>query len=187
MAKRSNFARRRSDYYPTPQAPITKITLKLWKCNKICEPCAGDGRLAISLVDLGFTIGNWSDKEPKYTQDRFSPIPEMDLFDLTPEHVSNSDLIVTNPPWPHPGQKGQPTIDMVKHMISLLPTWVLLSSDFAHNVYFNELSKYCVEIYSVGRVSWQDNGVSGKDNAAWYHFDKNHTGETKFSGNPGKV
>ena len=183
MGKRSTFKRRDSDYYPTPNAPISKIKQHLWKCNRICEPCAGDGRLAIFLHSAGFTIGNWSDKEPKYTQDTFSPIPVLDLYDLTAAHVSNSDIIVTNPPWPHPHQRGEPTVGMVKHMMSLLPTWVLLSADFMHTRYFNQLEKHCVKVVSVGRVSWQENGVSGKDNAAWYLFKQDHTEGPHFHGN----
>lgn len=33
------------------------------------------------------------------------------------------------------------------------------------------LAACCEKIVSVGRVSWEGNGIKGKDNCAWYLFD----------------
>ncbi len=162
MAKRTDgkFERRESDYYPTPASAVQPVLCHLDRTQKFCEPCAGEGYLAFELEDQGFTMGNWSDLEPRY-QSRYAPYPSVDIMDLTEEHVSNSDIIITNTPWPRPRAKGEPTISMIKHIVKLRPTWLLLASDFAHNVYWKEVGGYCEKIVSVGRVSWMFNGLGG--------------------------
>lgn len=69
-------------------------------------------------------------------------------------------------------------MDIANHLSAIAPTWLLLSADFAHNKYFSQMT--CAAIVSVGRVSWMENGIGGKDNCAWYLFDKNHEGPPPF-------
>jgi len=56
----------------------------------------------------------------------------------------------------------------------------LLNADFAHCGYFRGVARRCVRIVSVGRVSWEENGVKGKENCAWYLFDATHDGAIEF-------
>ena len=184
MAKRTDgkFERRESDYYPTPASAVQPLLKHLNPSEKFCEPCAGNGMLAFELEDQGFNMGNWSDLEPR-DQNRYARIPALDIMDLTEVHVANSEVFITNTPWPRPRAKGEPTLGMIHHMVQLRPVWMLLAADFCHNVYWKEVSQHCVKIVSVGRVSWMMNGIGGFENAAWYLFDANHTeGYAEFHG-----
>ena len=76
-----------------------------------------------------------------------------------------------------------PTLSLIRHLSSLRPTWLLLSSDFAHNAYAPEVLAYCAAIVAVGRVRWiPDSPNSGKDNAAWYLFHRGSPALTIFYG-----
>lgn len=176
MGKRSTFPRRERDFYPTPEAAVVPLVRHLPQGSPVSfwEPCAGDGALIRGLARQWRwgTCTKATDIEP---QAEF--IVRQDLFDVTECLPS---LIITNPMWPH--RRGQPTIDTIKHLAALRPTWLLLSADFAHNAYFNEVSMLCDKIVSVGRVSWMDNGVSGKENSCWMLFDANNIGATRFFG-----
>lgn len=174
MAKRSEFPRRERDFYPTPESAVLPLVPHLPPAATYWEPCAGEGHLILALQK------HWNGT-PVSPSDAYAPdsgaIRKIDLFDVT---TPPAGLIITNPPWPQ--RKGQPTLDMIHHLSAMAPTWMLLSSDFAHNAYFREVAPLCDKIVSVGRVSWMENGVSGKDNAAWYRFTKNHIGATRFFG-----
>lgn len=176
MAKRSDFPRRDKDFYPTPLAAARPLFPWLPSQFNFSEPCAGAGDMC-----------NWLEA---HTGGRC-----VHARDLDPEHPSieagnaldikdgcGADLFITNPPWPH--SLGQPTIGIALHLSDLLPTWLLLSADFKHNLYFTKsgLAQRCQKIVSVGRVSWMENGTGGKDNAAWYLFDRSHDGDTVFHG-----
>jgi hypothetical protein len=135
------------------------------------EPCAGAGDLArhLGLINCAFM----SDIEPQH-----GSILKMDAFAREKCH---GDLFVTNPPWPLPSQRGSPTLELAWHLSGIAPTWLLLPSDFAFNVYFNRIASRCAKIVAVGRVQWiPDSDSTGKDNAAWYLFDK----ETERRGDP---
>ena len=175
MAKRSDFPRRDRDFYPTPESAVIPLIPHLSPKLTYWEPCAGEGHLITALAK--HWDGVCVDASDRWAEDRLGPIVADDLFDRT---STVADVIITNPPWPQ--RKGQPTIDMIHHLATMKPTWLLLSSDFAHNAYFNGVAPLCDKIVSVGRVSWMENGVSGKDNAAWYRFTKNHIGATRFFG-----
>ena len=65
---------------------------------------------------------------------------------------------------------------MIEHFANLRPTWLLFDADWAHTLQARPyLERYCTDIVSVGRVSWEQNGTSGKDNCAWYKFTKEKT------------
>ena len=187
MTKRTDgkFVRRESDYYSTPASAVLPLMPHLDPNQKFCEPFAGHGSLAFALIDNGMTLGNWSDLEPK-PQSRFSPIPKLDVMDVREEHVANSQIIITNSIWPMPRAGGEPTISVIHHLVALRPSWFLLSSDFAHNVYWEKVGGFCEKIVRVGRVSWMFNGKAGFDNAAWYLFNNDADGEyewARFYGN----
>ncbi|WP_340152043.1 hypothetical protein [uncultured Sneathiella sp.] len=180
MGKRSNFpqnaAQKGRGFYPTPEHAVQALLPHLEPETRFDEPCAGDAALVDFLQDLGHWCEGFSDIEPT--------VPDMtsiSAFDLT---ECAGEMFITNPPWPTRGQKGYPTVDMALHLSSIAPTWFLLSSDFAHNIYFSRLADRCAKIVSVGRVKWFDGEGStpGKDNAAWYLFDQDYPGQTRFFG-----
>jgi hypothetical protein len=89
-------------------------------------------------------------------------------------------MFITNPPWPAIGKQGDPTIAMAIHLSNIAPTWFLLNADVIHNRYFSKVTDRCSKIVSVGRVSWMDNKIKGKENCAWMLFDKNYSGPIRF-------
>ena len=180
MGKRSTFKRRERDFYPTPKSAVRPLMGHLPPTFSYWEPCAGNGALAQHIEDLaeGDITAYLTDIEP---QADF--IKQFDVFDI--EAIFNGiDYFITNPPWPQ--KQGQPTTAIIDRLSFMRPTWMLLSSDFAHNGYFRALAPYCSKIVSVGRVSWMENGTAGKDNAAWYLFDQKHIGGTSFFPKQGK-
>ena len=172
MGKRSNFKRRARDFYPTPYEAVVPLLPHLRSQTRFCEPCAGAGDLIDHLTKHGHICARARDIEPQRD--------DIEKKDVMTTLTGNIDCFITNPPWPQKGQKGQPTVDIALFLSAQHPTWLLLSADFAHNKYFSQLN--CVMIVSVGRVSWMANGNGGKDNCAWYLFDKNHNGPTQFIG-----
>lgn len=174
MGKRSSgtFKRRAQDAYDTPVEAV--IPLLPWLPDKetgFWEPCAGKGDLVHGIMSNAPQMNcvAKSDIEPR------SPhIKKQDALHA----VANCDMIITNPPWTrkllHP---------MIDHFARLAPTWLLFDADWMHTVQAEPYLPFCRRIVSVGRVSWMENGISGKDNCAWYLFDR--TGpltETIFNG-----
>ena len=84
-------------------------------------------------------------------------------------------MFITNPPWDrkilHP---------LIKHLSNMAPTWLLFDADWMHTRQSRKYIKHCSMIVSVGRIKWFGN-MTGKDNCAWYLFDKETT-STKFIG-----
>lgn len=181
MGKRSDFERVERDYYPTPPNPIIALSPHLGDLDGFAEPCVGNGALADTLTRLGHRLALACDLVPvgpalRYAQAR-------DALSLTEADCSGFSHFVTNPPWPAPAGRGEPTLSLIRHLTSLRPTWLLLSADFAHNAYAPEVLRYCAAIVAVGRVKWiPDSTNSGKDNAAWYLFDRRSPGLTIFHG-----
>lgn len=173
MGKRSdgNFRRMKNDFYPTPKEAVLPLLPHLPKKFTYAEPCAGDGRLVDHLSEL--TEGEVllkSDLEPLR-----SDIKEIDALSIDSLGV---DYVITNPPWSrvilHP---------MIDKFSTISPTWLLFDADWMHTKQSIEYMNYCVKIVSIGRVKWiEDSLYNGKDNSAWYLFDKNFTGNTTFYG-----
>lgn len=175
MGKRSDFLRRERDFYPTPYKAVGPLLPHLLYKTRFHEPCAGDGALVDALTSRGHYLAGANDVDERR---RYMT---KDALSLT---ACSGDYFITNPPWPLPGQQGEPTVSIALHLSNLAPTWLLLSADFAHNGYFTKsgLAERCKKIVSVGRVSWMENGTAGKDNCAWYLFDAKHEGKTQFIG-----
>lgn len=165
MGKRSDFKRIEKDYYPT-------IDIRAWQALKphlpehftYAEPCYGKGHLARMIEgDMVYA----SDLEGD----------GVDALTLIDCDMPTADYIITNPPWSrhilHP---------MIDHFRMLRPTWLLFDADWAHTKQSSEYMKYCRKIVSVGRLIWiEGTKTSGKDNCAWYLFDKNKC-KTEFIG-----
>lgn len=181
MGKRSDFVRRDRDFYSTPLAAVTALIPHLPTDFTFAEPCAGDGRLIDHIQELHNNCECiWaSDIEPRDTG-----ISTLEALDLSEEHVVGCDLIITNPPWIRTKASGYLLHELITTFSDLRPTWLLFDADWIHTIQSSELVKNRLcKIVSIGRVKWiEDSAGSGKDNAAWYLFDKNKTGPTEFHG-----
>lgn len=165
MGKRSEFKRVERDYYPTPKKAVIPLLHMLPPCV-FTEPCAGDGRLVKHLTEEGFICEGKFDIEPQC--ESVSNYDALKAF-------SSDGVIITNPPWNrkilHP---------MIMHFKDIADTWLLFDADWAYTKQSYTYMKYCAEIVPVGRVSWLENGISGKDNCAWYLFKKQEQPFTKL-------
>lgn len=164
MGKRSSFERRKNDEYQTPLPPVLELLPHLSGIRTFAEPCRGEGRLVGHLESLGYTCAFASGLN--------------DGFDAITSAWPNVafDAIITNPPWTrkilHP---------MILRFQSIAPTWLLFDADWAHTGQCLPFMDQCSLIVSVGRVKWiEDSESTGKDNAAWYRFDKDHKGGPRF-------
>jgi hypothetical protein len=171
MGKRSDFERIERDFYPTPSAPIHALTPWLGFVDGFCEPCVGAGALADVLVGLGHRLVLATDPEATGPASDYA-LP-LSYAEIEESDCRNFSHFITNPPWPAARGRGEPTLSLIRHLANLRPTWLLLSADFAHNAYAAEVMAYCLMIVAVGRVKWiEDSEHVGKDNVAWYLFDR---------------
>lgn len=173
MGKRSDFERKARDYYATidPKA-AARLAHHHPEGLRFYEPCAGAGDLSKGLEAHGWVCVGESDIEPQ------SPdIRTQNALDLTPEDVKLCDVILSNPPF----ARGI-LLPMIDHFLTLKPTWLLLPGDIIHNKYMSPYLEYCSDILAIGRMYWEDNKVSGKDNMVFMKFDKQHIGATYFHG-----
>lgn len=167
MTKRAHekFKKNPRGYYQTPPEAVAPLIPHLQGIASFEEPCAGAGALVDALEAHGLHCSYSCDIEPQR--------PDILTFDAMKIERTTADCFITNPPWPLQGKKGDPAVSIALHLSDIAPTWLLLSSDFAHCRYYaDQLESRCVKIVSVGRVSWMGNGVSGFDNAAWYLFER---------------
>lgn len=172
MGKRSEFPRRKNDWYVTPKHAVVPLLQHLPDNFKYIEPCGGDATLAYHIGELTENKGKLVDifdVEPKATTVR-----EDDALTFTTS--KKFDYYITNPPWTR--KILHPLID---NLASQRPTWLLFDADWMHNVHAIPYLKYCRKIVSVGRVRWFNN-IAGKENSAWYLFDKKGIGETFYCG-----
>lgn len=165
MGKRSTFERRPRDWYPTPPEAVVPLLPHLEPGTDFIEPCAGDGALVGELERAGHVCVWALDIEPQAPG-----IQKLDALQFT--NPGGASAFITNPPWPMPGKGGDPVISLILHFITMAPTWLLLPFDFAANRYFAKVADHCERIVPIGRVSWEGNGIPGKDNAAWFLFSK---------------
>ncbi len=183
MGKHSNFERKKDDFYPTPYEAVPALLPHLFEfvtpgnpLPLFVEPCAGDGRLIRHLESHGFHCVYACDLEPKA-----EGIEQKDVlfFDAA---LPACDLIITNPPWERDAFHA-----MIDKFSGHAPTWLLADADWAHTVQAAPfMQDCCVKIVSVGRISWEGNDVSGKDNCCWYYFRKDHVGRPVFYGRDGQ-
>ncbi len=183
MSKRRDFQRRKRDLYDTPRPPVLALSEAIQGVECYGEPFVGRGALVRSLASLGHVLGFSCDIHPKGPARRYSET--RDALTVTEADLKGVSHIITNPPWPMPRNRGEPTVSFILHLAPLRPTWVLLAADFMHNGYAVELMDMCVEMVSVGRVRWiAGTKHDGFENACWYLFDARHSGgPSKFRPN----
>lgn len=166
MGKRSDFARRPMDDYPTidPNA-VTPLAPFLGGIRRFAEPCAGEGRLIRHLERAGL--------ECAYRADLADGVDALATTDF-----GNIDAIITNPPWSRPILH-----DMIVHFQSIAPTWLLYDADWAHTKQSGPFIDRCSHIVAVGRLRWiEGTSHKGKDNVCWHRFDAKHRGGPRFFG-----
>lgn len=159
MGKRSNFKKNKHDAYDTP--PVAVVPLLPYISGYFTEPCAGSLQLVNFLEMCGLNCEHASDIAP-----RAEGVEKQDALQL-----EKARQIITNPPWTreilHP---------MVEHFRQLAPTWLLLDADWAYTFDGGDHLDYCSHILAIGRVKWIPGSKhSGKDNCAWYRFQKEKT------------
>ncbi|MCA8834245.1 MAG: hypothetical protein K8953_04085, partial [Proteobacteria bacterium] len=188
--KKTKFDRREADFYPTPREAVLALSRHLDGITSFAEPMVGDGAIVAALADknIGIACAFASDISPQGKAKEYAEVKDVLL--TTSADFADAQVIISNPPWPSPnhfnpsklaiGGRGQPTIQIIKHLIQFKPCWMLLSADFAHNGCFNELAPYCRRMVSVGRVVWFDMSkvkdpitgefgkkMASKDNVVW--------------------
>jgi hypothetical protein len=146
MGKRSKFERHPRGLYPTPESAVRPLLPHLSTPVHFDEPCAGDGALVRHLEAEGHSLGVASDIQPMAVGIATS--------DARSIEICSGEMFITNPPWPEPNKRGDPTLSILMHLSALAPTWLLLPADFAHNIYFHKVAVRCRKIVSVGRVKW---------------------------------
>lgn len=169
MGKRSDFERVPRDFYPTPREAVLPLLPHLPHGASYWEPCAGDGALITWLSEAGHFCQGASDIEP-----RCEGVRRIDALSLT----GSPDFYITNPPWDrkilHP---------LIERLSDQAPTWLLFDADWMHTRQAVPFLPRLRKIVSVGRVKWiPDSKMTGKDNCAWYLFDKPHDDGIRFYG-----
>ena len=164
MGKRSEFERRKNDLYETfdPRAVVALLPY-LRPQTKFIEPCAGKGALVDQLVSAGHRCLQASDIEPG--RDDIRQANAMTV-EWSPE------AFITNPPWTrsllHP---------LIVHLSNQAPTWLLFDADWMHTKQAVPYLDRLVRIVSVGRLKWiPGSKMDGKDNCAWYLFNRLYGG-----------
>ena len=168
----SGFARKVHDAYDTPPECVAPLIPYLAGHRAYAEPCAGAGRLIEAIAArTGLLCVQRTDLHP-----RCPSIRQADAATLT---VSpDADVVISNPPWPHAGQNGDPAVSIILNLCRQRETWMLLPFVFAANRYFERVAPHCFAILPIGRPSWEGNGVSGKKDCAWFGFRPVHHGGT---------
>lgn len=169
MGKRSDFPRRKNDAYMTPcNKKIVAPIIPFIRGRTFVEPCAGDGKFAKFIEDQSFCNCLCKyDIEPKSEH-----VQKRDVMEI---EYTVAKYFITNLPWTreilHP---------LIKHLSAIAPTWLLFDSDWHDTAQSAPYMEYCAKVVPVGRISWLQNGVSGKDNCSWYLFDQNNHAPTVF-------
>jgi hypothetical protein len=157
MGKRSSFERIPRDFYPTPYAAVPPLIPHLRGIRTFAEPCCGDGTLVRHLESCGLRCVYQGD-----IADGRDALATVDYGD--------ADAIITNPPYTRPLMHA-----LIQHFARVLPTWLLLESDWAHTKQAIPYLGSCTDIIALGRFRWiPGTKDSGKDNYAWYRFNVRH-------------
>jgi hypothetical protein len=165
MGKRSSFEPRPRGFHTTPPEAIPPLLPLLPIHGQYGEPCAGNNRLIEGLAQ------HWPKGKCIWASDihpMADGIERMDALDIPLD--APVPMWITNPPWPNIGKKGDPALSIVAHLIKIAPTWALLPYAFGANSYYARLARYCQIVLPIGRLSWEGNGIKGKDDCAWFLF-----------------
>lgn len=162
MGKRSDFVRRRNDLYRTfdPRA-VAALLPHLGPFVWFYEPCAGDGVLVDQLEAAGHLCVYQGDIDPLA-----DGIVEADAFDLV--DVPDGATIITNPAWSRPILHP-----LIVHLSDMAPTWLLFDAAWAFTKQSAPFDNRLRKVVAVGRLRWiEGTTMDGKDDCAWYLFDR---------------
>lgn len=164
MGKRSDFARRPMDDYPTIDGrSVRSLAPYVRDITTFAEPCCGAGDLVRMLETIGLICVYAGDI--KTGKDA-----------LVTDDFNQPSAIITNPPWTRIILHR-----MVLHFQRIAPTWLLFDADWAHTRQAIPFMDQCSHIVAIGRLKWIPNSpFTGKDNCAWYRFDHRHSGGPRF-------
>lgn len=135
--------------------------------TQFIEPCAGAFDLAAQLIAHGHICMDASDVVP------LAPgIRKADALKMKRQ----PHLIITNPPW-----KRELLHAMILHFIDVAPAcWLLFDSNWFHTDQARPYLQHCTDYATAGRMLWiPGTGVRSKDDASWYRFSLDATGEIR--------
>ena len=90
---------------------------------------------------------------------------------LALDQYGGAQVVITNPPYTRPLMHA-----LIWHFARILPTWLLLETDWASTKQAAPFMPSCSDMVSVGRLCWiEGTTMSGKQNFAWYRFDARHS------------
>jgi hypothetical protein len=163
MGKRSSFERIPRDFYPTPYAAVPPLIPYLRRVRSFAEPCCGDNALVRHLESFGLRCS--------YAGDIANGQDALAL-----DTYGDADAVITNPPYERKTMHA-----LIAHFARILPTWLLLETDWASTKQAAPFMSSCSDIVSVGRLRWiEGTTMSGKQNFAWYRFDARHSASPIF-------
>lgn len=170
MGKRSSFVRIPRDAYDTPAEAVAPLLPHLEPESYFVEPCAGRGALIEHLEDAGHSLIMAYDIEPRS--------PRVHRHDVFGVENFGAELYITNPPWArsilHP---------LIIHLSDQAPTWLLFDAAWAFTKQSRPFMNRCRKIVAIGRIRWiPGTKMTGKDDCAWYLFDKPSDAPTLFYG-----
>lgn len=171
--RRPDFERRAHDKYFTPDNAILPLLPHLAPCTRFAEPCAGDGRVAKFLNKHGHRCVWASDIAPEGRG-----IETLNALDVDQALIRRcrASIFITNPPWHRPTMHT-----LIRHLSSLLPTWILMDADWSFTDFPRKLKIPIAKIVTIGRVKWiEDSPHLGMDNAVWVKFDRRHRGQPRL-------
>jgi hypothetical protein len=176
MGKRSAFDRIPQDrYLTTDPEPVRRLQPHILRGVRFIEPCAGRGDLIESMEWFGHRCVYAVDIKPGNRA-----IERGDALALSSKQLRKyyAEMFVSNLPWSR--DLLHPLID---HLSAILPLWTLLDADWCHTRQAAPYLARCSHIVSVGRVRWiEASSSAGKDNVAWYCFNRELTGGPRFVG-----
>jgi hypothetical protein len=124
----------------------------------VAEPCCGDGALVRHLESFGLRCA--------YAGDIATGQDALAL-----DQYGGAQVVITNPPYTR-----QLMHALIWHFARILPTWLLLETDWASTKQAAPCMPSCSNIVSVGRLRWiEGTTMSGMQNFAWYRFVARHS------------
>jgi hypothetical protein len=163
MGKRSNFERKKNDFYPTPYEALLPLLPHLSSATYYIEPCVGEGHLVSHLDKHDHICVGQYDLPDDVTSKKYD--------------LGDAECFITNPPWTrdilHPA---------ITNLRQQLPTWLLFDAGWMFTKQAKEHLLYCSKIVTIGRVKWiPDSKYGSLDDSCWYLF-VNHPTDTTFHG-----
>lgn len=184
MSKRSALPRNARDFYSTPiRATLPLLQFMDWgNPVKFIEPCAADGKLIRHLESQSAMKCVYaSDIQPLPTVSNVNtPVHEhgfkVDWHAINEALPIKATHFITNPPFLNTKESGFQLLDLIDTLSAVLPTILLLPTDFAFNVRSAEVIRYATDIIPIGRVKWVDDSkFSSTENFGWFIFDQNNS------------